>query len=226
MRHVEGLEPRAHRRVERAVRRVRVALLGAGVVRVERAAVRAYAEQAEQLDDGFEGTVFRIPGFLSDDEIAHVLQTVAPSLNFDVDKAAATPTHRRAHMVGAGLAAPHFSDRYRDAKDYVERYSPAEEPDEVLNRIEERIGDLTGVPFHDHELPFELSHAWPVGAKLTKFGPYAGSADEEENNGTAMAEPYSSNSYLPTGRLEHAIFRYRHNDSNPGHSLASPLKDQ
>lgn len=125
---------------------------------------------AEQLD--LAGHVFRLPNFLSGEEVSHVLSTVAPAANFTDD----SPTQRQAYVVGAALLAPPSSQRYRDAAEYVKRLSPLEQEDQTLFAIEERIAELTGVPFHDHELPLQLARirAIPIGPAERPYLPSGG----------------------------------------------------
>ena len=99
--------------------------------------------EAEQLDPG--GTVFRVPAFLSEEEMRHVLMDVRPRLNFTDD----SPTHRQAILCGAGLADSPLTKRHMMAADYAVNYSPKQQADSVLLAIEHRISELTSIPFHD-----------------------------------------------------------------------------
>ena len=132
--------------------------------------------KAEQLDPA--GLAYRLPNFLSEEEMVHLLTVVRPQLNFSTDMGT---TYETAMMAGAGLAEPPSTKRHQDAARYVEHWSPNEIADDVLLRIERRIGTITGIPFHDWETPLQLSHG------RAKAG------------GGGRTRP----SYLPSGNLHH-----------------------
>lgn len=160
--------------------------------------------QAEQLD--VNGSIFRIPNFLSDEEVHHLRGNIVPLLNFSIDTMARTPYHAQALAVGAGLSSPRFSDRYIHAAQYVEQLSPLETADDILFAIEKRIAKLTGVPMHDHELPFTVAHSWPAGAS---GGDAAAASDAGGDDNDGADDSFGRGAphlHLPSGHLKHGLY--------------------
>lgn len=121
---------------------------------------------AEQLDAA--GLTYRLPGFLTEDEMEHVLSTVQRRLNFSTESS----TYEMAMLGGAGLAEPSHTLRHQHAKMYKDYYQPDDVADRVLLGIERRLGEVVGIPFHDFETPLQLSHTRsPTEAREASYFP-------------------------------------------------------
>jgi len=132
---------------------------------------------AEELDPA--GLTYRLPNFLSSEEVEHILTRVRPLANFSTESS----TFEMAVLAGAGLAEPVHTGRHRAAKDYARNYSPLEVADTVLLGIERRVSELVGIPFHDFETPLQLSHTRPPSADA----------------------PTLEGSYIPSGNVHHDL---------------------
>ena len=106
------------------------------------------------------GTAWVVRGLLQQDEVEHILTSVLPVAGFHMDKGGGD-WDETAPLAGAALSASPDTERYDHGLNWSTTSGLSEGPDPVLLRIEERITNMTGIPYHDRESPLQIGRGRP-----------------------------------------------------------------